>query len=299
IVFLILVIFVSLAIALTSVAGLIYSKNYFRYEKDTAENMASRTLCVDYCFENDNLHAVHSSDIEKMNQILVQQFPGRNISVLPIYSISSGVYMNDKPVNLFAFPKEYGSFFGLDKMQDDIAYFYNEEKSKAEFQICVTKFVDNGYESDKLDSITFEAKNGISKKSLVSVIEGKMLPSTRENSMCFVTMESFYKIVSIMFETEVKSEIELDEYSALVPIEGIYICSDKLSAVNSISSVLVQQNYNAYAPIDTFGDFEEAISYIFIVFILSSVALVFLSFVNIFITIKTAKRVKGVLFYKK
>ena len=95
-----------------------------------------------------------------------------------------------------------------------------------------------------------------------------------------------------MLETEVNHETQLDEYSALIPLEGIYICSDKLSSVTSLSSTLVQQNYNAYAPIDTFGDFEESISNIFIVFILSSVALIFLSAVNIYITIKTVKRIK-------
>ena len=178
-------------------------------------------------------------------------------------------------------------------MQENTAYFYNTEEGKAELQISVTKIVDNGFVSDKLENITFEAKNGVSKKSLLSVIEKEnMTPSTREDPICFVTMDSFYKIASIMLETEVESEIELDEYSALVPLEGIYICSDKLSSVNSISSILIQQNYNAYAPIDTFGDFEESISNTFIVFILSSVALIFLSAVNIFITVKTAKRIK-------
>lgn len=293
IVFVMIVFFVSLAITLTSVAGLIYSKNYFSYEKDTAENMANRTVYVNYSFEDNNLHRVNSSDIEKIKQIIVQKHSGRNINVVPVYSVCSGIYLNDKPVNLFAFPKEYCSFLGLDKMQDNTAYFYNEEKSKAEFQICVTKIVDNGFVSDKLESITFEAKNGVSEKSLISVIKEKnMTPSMSKDPICFVTMESFYKIISIMLETEIKSEIELDEYSALVPLEGIYICSDKLSSVNSISSILVQQNYNANAPIDTFGDFEETISNTFIVFILSSVALIFLSSVNIFITVKTAKRIK-------
>ena len=293
VVFVLVVFFVSLAITLTSVAGLIYSKNYFRYERDTAENMASRTVYVDYSFENDNLRCVNSSDIGKINQIIAQKYPGRNINVIPVYSACSGIYLNDEHVNLFAFPKEYSSFFGLDQMQDNTAYFYNAEKSKAEFQICVTKIVDNGFVSDKLENLTFEAKNGVSKKSLFSVIEEEnMTPSMREDPICFVTMESFYKIVSIMLETEINNETRLDEYNALIPLESIYICSDKLSSVNSISSTLVQQNYNAYAPIDTFGDFEESISNSFIVFILSSVALIFLSAVNIYITIKTVKRIK-------
>ena len=293
IVFVMIVFFVSLAITLTSSAGLIYSKNYFNYERDTAENMASRTVYTNYNFENNDLRWVNSSDIERIRQILLQKFPGRNINVIPIYSVCSGVYLNNKPVNLYAFPKEYCSFFGLDEMQDNTAYFYNAEEETAEFQIAITRIVDNGFVSDQLENITFEAKNGVSKKSLLSVIEGEnMTPSTREDPICFVTMDSFYKIASIMLETKVESEIKLDEYSALIPLEGIYICSDKLSSVNSISSILVQQNYNAYAPIDTFGNFEESISNMFIVFILSSVALIFLAAVNIFITIKTAKRIK-------
>lgn len=293
VVFVLVVFLVSSAISFTSVAGFIYSKDYFKYEKDTAENMASRTVYVDFSFEKDNPRTVNSEDTKSINQIISQKYPGRNINVIPVYSFCSGIYLNNEHVNLFAIPKEYCSFLGLNKMVDNTAYFYNEEISQADFEICVTKIVDGGFVSDKLESLTFEAENGVSEKSLVSIIEKEnMTPSMREDPICFVTMDSFYKIASIMLETEIKSETELDG-NELVTLEGIYICSDSLSYVGSISSSLVQQNYNAHAPIDAFGDFEESIANIFIIFILSSVGLVLLSAVNIYLTIRTVKRIKN------
>ena len=293
-VYVLIVFLVSLAVTLTSVAGFMHSKNYFKFEKDTAENMASRTIFVDRSFEKETLRAVNSADTQRIKQIVSQEYPGRNINVIPVYSALSGVYLNGKPAYLFAIPKEYCSFLGLSEMQDDTAYFYNDEISKADFEISVTKIVDGGFVSDKLESISFEAKNGVSEKSLVSVIEREnMTPGMLEEPICFVTMDSFYKIASLLVEDEIKNETELGEYNELTALKGIYICSDSLSYVNSISSTLVQQNYNAYAPTDTFGDFEEAISNVFIVSILSSVGLICLSGVNIFLTIRTVKRIKN------
>ncbi len=294
IVFVLVVFFVSLGITFTSVAGFMYSKDYFEYEKNTTENMAGRTIYVDYSFENVNLHRVNSADTVRIEQIITQKYPGRNIDIIPVYTFSSGVYLEDKRVNVYAIPKEFCSFLGLTEMQNDTAYFYNEEISQANFEICVTKIVENGFVSDKLEKLTFEAKNGASDKSLVSIIEKEnMTPSMKEDPICFVTLNSFFKMASIMLETDIKNEADLDKYSELATLKGIYICCDKLSLVNSVSSTLVQQNYNAHTPIDTFGSFEKVLPNIFLVFILSSAGLVLISSVNIYLTIRTIKRIKN------
>ncbi len=293
VVFVLVVFLVSSAVSLTSVAGFIYSKNYFKYEKDTAENIAGRTVYVDFSFEKDNLRKVNSTDTEKIKQILTRKYPGRNINVIDVYSFSSGIYLNGEHINLYAVPKEYCTILGLDEMQDNTAYFYNEDIDQVEFEVCVTKITDSGFESDRLEKLSFKAKNGISEKSLVSIIEKEnMTLSTKDDKICFVTLNSFYKLASIMLETDIKSKTELNEYNGLISLEGIYICSDRLSYVNSISSTLIEQNYNAHAPLDTFGDFEKSITNIFKVFILSSAGLVLLSGVNIYLTIRTVSQVK-------
>ena len=294
IVFVLVVFLVSLGITFTSVAGFMYSKDYFEYEKNTTENMAGRTVYVDYSFENVNLHRVNSADTEKIEQIITKKYPGRNIDIIPVYTFISGIYLESERVNVYAIPKDFCSFLGLTEMQNDTAYFYNEEISQANFEICVTKIVENGFESDKLEKLTFKAKNGVSDKSLVSIIEKEnMTPSMREDPICFVTLDSFYKMASIMLETNIKSEIDLDKYSELTTLKGIYICCDRLSLINSVSSTLVQQSYNAHTPMDTFGSFEKVLPNIFLVFILSSVGLVLISAVNIYLTIRTVKRIKN------
>ena len=294
IVFVLVVFLVSLGITFTSVAGFMYSKDYFEYEKNTTENMAGRTVYVDYSFENVNLHRVNSADTEKIEQIITKKYPGRNIDIIPVYTFISGIYLESERVNVYAIPKDFCSFLGLTEMQNDTAYFYNEEISQANFEICVTKIVENGFESDKLEKLTFKAKNGVSDKSLVSIIEKEnMTPSMREDPICFVTLDSFYKMASIMLETNIKSEIYLDKYSELTTLKGIYICCDRLSLINSVSSTLVQQSYNAHTPMDTFGSFEKVLPNIFLVFILSSVGLVLISAVNIYLTIRTVKRIKN------
>lgn len=294
IVFVLIVFLVSLGITFTSVAGFMYSKDYFEYEKNTTENMAGRTIYVDYSFENVNLHRVNSEDTERIEQIITQKYPGRNIDIIPVYTFTSGIYLENERVNVYAIPKEFCSFLGLSEMQNDTAYFYNEEISLANFEISITKIVEGGFVSDKLEKLTFEAKSGVSDKSLVSIIEKEnMTPSMREDPICFVTLDSFCKMASMMLETGIKSEVDLDKYSELTTLKGIYICCDRLSLVNSISSTLVQQSYNAHTPIDTFGSFEKVLPNIFLVFILSSTGLVLISAVNIYLTIRTIKRIKN------
>ena len=294
IVFVLVVFLVSLGITFTSVAGFMYSKDYFEYEKNSTENMSGRTVYVDYSFENVNLHRVNSADTVRIEQIITQKYPGRNIDIIPVYTFSSGIYLENKRVNVYAIPKEFCSFLGLSEMQNGTAYFYDKKIGQANFQICVTKVIENGFVSDKLEKLTFEAKSGVSDKSLVSILEKEnMTPSMREDPICFVTLDSFCKMASVMLETDIKNETELDKYSELTTLKGIYICCDRLSLVNSVSSTLVQQNYNAHTPIDTFGSFEKVLPNIFLVFILSSTGLVLISAVNIYLTIRTIKRIKS------
>ncbi len=176
-------------------------------------------------------------------------------------------------------------------MQDNTAYFCNQKIRQADFEICVTEITEGGFASDKLEYMTFQADNSVSENSLIALMQKDTMPN--ETPTCFVTMQSLYEIASAMFETEITEEIDLEPYDALIVLDGIYICSDSLGAVSGIASELVQRNYNAYAPVDTFRDFEKAVSGTYIVFILSSVGLVCLSAVNIYLTVKTVKKIKN------
>lgn len=291
-VFVLIVFLVSFAVALTGVSGLIYAKNYFKYEKDTAENLAGRTVFVDYSFEKDNLRGVKAADTENIKQILTKKYPHRNINVIPLYRICGGIYLNQEPIQLYAVPKTDCALLGLSKMQDRTAYFYNQKIGQADFEISVTEITEHGFESDKLEHLTFQAENSVSENGLIALMQKDMSPQMREMPLCFVTMESLYEIASVLLETEITAETDLEPYRELIVLDGIYICSDNLGAVSGIASTLVQENYNAYAPVDTFGDFEETVSNTYIVFILSSVGLVCLSAVNIYLTVRTVKRIK-------
>ncbi len=294
IVYVLVVFFVSFAITVAGVAGLMYSEDYFQYEKETMENVASRTIYINHHVESDGPRTVDSTDVKAIKQIISQKYSSQSMDVIHVYGVNGGLFLNGRPVNIFAIPKEYSSFLGLNKMKDDIVYFNNEEFSQIEFQVSVTKIVDGGFVSDKLEKMTFKAENGVSDKSLVATIKREnMTPSALEDPMCFVSMDTFYKIASVLVEGEINCEEDLDKYKGIISTEGIYICVDRLSYVNSVSSTLIQQNYNAYSPVDAFEDFEKNISASFMILILSSVGLVALSSVNIYLTIRTVKRIKN------
>ena len=115
-----------------------------------------------------------------------------------------------------------------------------------------------------------------------------------DSMMKFKKIMVFVGIIGLENPLEdIKNEVDLDKYSELITLKGIYICCDRLSLVSSASSTLVQQSYNAHTPIDTFGSFEKVLPNIFLVFILSSTGLVLISAVNIYLTIRTVKRIKN------
>ncbi|MBQ2774705.1 MAG: hypothetical protein IJF40_02285 [Clostridia bacterium] len=292
-VFVLIVFLLSFSITVTSVSGLLYSKEYFQFEKDTIENMENRIVYVDYSFKDNDIRALNSSDIDRIKQILSEKYSDKNIGVIPVYSSCSGITLNNQHVNLFAIDEENCAFLGLSEMQDNTAYFLNEKTDEAELGISVTQIVDNGFVSDRLEYLTLKAKDGVLDKSLVSVIQKEnMTPSMLEEPICFVNMNTFYDITSILLDTEISGVADLDNYNELVALEGVYICVDGLSRVSSVSSALTQQNYKAYAPVDAFEDFEKTISTIFTVFILSSVGLVCLSAVNIYLILKAVNKIR-------
>jgi len=180
---------------------------------------------------------------------------------------------------------------GLDDMRDGTAYFYKTEATTAEFDICVTKIVDGGFVSDKIEKLSLTTDGGVSEKSVVSTIEREsMTPGALENPTCFVTTETFFDIVSVLIESDVTKTEDFRKAKGIIESRGIYVCVDSLTHISSVASELVKLNYNAYAPEDAFEDFESAISAAFIIFILLSISLVCLSAVNIFITVRTVKR---------
>ncbi len=292
-VFVLIVFLVSFSITVTSVAGLLYSKEYFSYEKAIAEDIASRTIFVDCNFENTSIRKMNHSDVDRIRNMISAKYPGRNINTIPVYDFNSGIYLDGSLVNLFAIDEKNCSFLGLNEMQDNTAYFLDKKMNKAEFDICVTKIVDGGFVSDKLEHLTLDAKGGVSEESLVSVIKKEnMMPSEFEDPVCFVNMNTFYKMASIMLDADISGVSDLGDYSELAELEGVYICVDSLSCLSSVLSVLVEQKYNAHAPIDAFGDYEKTISTTFTIFILSSVGLVCLSAVNIYLVLRTSNQLK-------
>lgn len=64
---------------------------------------------------------------------------------------------------------------------------------------------------------------------------------------------------------------------------------DKMGLVNSVSSLLTENNYNAYAPVDSVELFENAMSATFTVFIIASSSLIIITAINVFLTIKTMR----------
>ena len=92
--------------------------------------------------------------------------------------------------------------------------------------------------------------------------------------------------------SKIENEQDFIEYEDLVKLEGIYICTNNLSGTNSVNSILSFNNYNAYTPIDTFRNFENTVSNLFIVFLLSSVILLLLTVINIFLSVNVARRMR-------
>ncbi len=280
--------FISLVITATSVVGLFYSKEYFEYEKDTIKNMSARTVYVNNVFCAGTARNVSVTDVDNINSILEEAFTINRNEVIPVYTACGGLSMNGCSLNLFAIDKKYCNYIGLDEMSDGTLYLANSQNEDIVLDISVTEIVDGGFVSNDLEHLTLSTKSGIAENSLV--MTNSVTPGMK--NVGFVNMETFFEITSLLIDSKIENEQDFIEYEDLVKLEGIYICANNLSGINSVNSILSFNNYNAYTPIDTFRNFENTVSNLFIVFLLSSVILLLLTVINIFLSVNVARRMR-------
>ena len=287
-VFVLIVLLISASITVTSIAGLLYSNKYFQREK----SFNSHTVYVNYLYENGSGKKVDSSDTERLKSILLKKYPNHNFDIIPIYTCM-GVLMNGKSVNLFAVDEKFCSLLGLKEMHTDTAYSSTKLPNTVKLDISVTKIVEGGFESNKLEHLELKTALGVSEELLSSAVKQNSMPSMQEEPFVFVNMETFYEITSLLLDEKIESENDFSDYNELVFLRGIYVYSDRLSFASPVSTALSKENYNAYVLEDLFENFEKAISTTFKVFILSSASLVFLSAVNIYLTFRAIGKIKN------
>ncbi len=291
IVFVLIVMLVSVSIAVTSAAGLLNSNRYFQSERNFAQSISARTVYLNCSFAGEKIRRANAEDIDSISDILTQKYPARKFNVIAVYNCH-GVMIDGHSVNLFAVDEKYCSFLGLDEMRDGAIYSDFDVSEKIELEICVTKTVGNGYESDRLERLTLNAENKIAENSLAAAVcEQELMPSASEGTAYFVNMNTFYDIASILLDKRIDNSDSLSKYEGLAGVCGIYICTESLSMVSPVSTALTSQGYNAYAIDDTFDNFEKAVRVSFIAFILSSVGLICLSAVNVYLTVKAVGKV--------
>ncbi|MCM1364445.1 MAG: hypothetical protein NC122_09380 [Faecalibacterium sp.] len=285
--FILIVLLISASITVTSIAGLMYSDSYFQNEND----FNSRTVYVDFLIDDNQIKKLDFADAENINDILTEKYRVHKCSVIPVYTCI-GVTMNEK-VNLFAIDEKYCSFLGLKEMVTGTVYSSNELAENIELEINVTKMMnDGGFLSDKLEHITLKTNSQISDNSLETVLKRNLTPSTQKMPTLFINMETFYNITSLLVDEKINNENDFASFGEIIYLEGIYIYADSLSLVSPINTTLSMNGYNAYALEDSFDNFEKAISTTFKIFICASSGLIFLSAVNIYLTIRAINKLK-------
>lgn len=287
-----------ITITITMVFGLLYARQYFQYKKDFLNNSAINTVYVDASFDDSSVRLVTSSDIENINKNLKTQFPNNDISVIPVYTCM-GVSINGSSVNLFAIDKQQCFFVDLDQMPNDIAYFTKKQPDTVALEISVTEETVGGFSSAEIKRLLLKSSTGVPEET--PVLTKLLTPSMKEDPTCFVNMETFKKVVSVLLSKDVDDVNEVADNSELVTLSGIYVYVDNLRLVSSVSSFLTTQNYQAYAPTDSFDDFGKTVSVTFMVFLLSAVVLLCITTVNVFLSFRSFYRVQqrdiGVLRY--
>lgn len=289
-----------ITITITMMIGILYARQYFQYEKDFLNNIAVKTVYVDSGFSENTVRSITSSDINTIKKNIKEKFPDNKIIVIPVYTCM-GIYMNGKSVNLFAVDKENCFFVDLGEMLDGTAYFTEKQPDTVALEINVTEETEGGFSSGELKRLLLKSAAGVSEKTpILTAQNNSFMPSMKEDPICFVNIETFKDVVSILCAKNVENINELADNSELVTLSA-YVYVDDLSLVSPVSSLLTEQNYRAYATTDSFDDFGETVSVTLIVFMLSSVALLCMTTVNIFLSFKSFYRVQqrdmGVLKY--
>lgn len=290
------------SITITSVIGLLYAKQYFQYKKDFLENVSVRTVTVDASFDYSTLHAISPEDIAKLKSIISSNLPNCKADVIPVYTCS-GLSMNGMPINLFAIDSTQSYLTGLNDMVDNTAYFVKQQAKTLAIEISViTELNEEGVQSGKLERIIIQTDKGVSKNTPILTIQNQyLLPSISESPTCFVNLNTFCNIVSTLLDQNVEDINETITGNELVRITGIYVCVDDFHLISNVSSLLTENNYRTYAPADAFDNFGETVSIGLFVFFFSSIVLLCMTTVNIFLSFFSFYRVQqkdmGVLRY--
>jgi hypothetical protein len=290
-----------LSITVTSVIGLLFAKQYFQYEKDFLENVAVHTINVDASFGNHTLRSVIPADTENVQQFLKKEFPSKKISVIPVYTNTAGLTINGAAINLFAIDQRHGFLVNLDEILDKTAYFTVQQPKTIALEIsAITEMSDGGFVSSELERFLLRTSTGVSPKTPI-LTSKNILPSMLESPTCFINTNTFCDISSVLLKKEVKNIDDVTGNNGLIQLSGLYIFVDDLRLVSSVSSFLTEQNYRAYAPADAFDDFGETVSVMYTVFLLSSIVLLCITTLNIFLSFRSFYRVQqkdmGVLRY--
>lgn len=206
--------------------------------------------------------------------------------------------MNDNHINIFAIDEHNSFFIGVQEMINDTAYFSKKQSDTIEFRINVIKEAEGGFSTDEIKSLILKSSFGVSEKTPVL---SELMPSMQGELNCFVNIETFKKITSVLLGENVNNIEQKADESELITLSNIYVYVDDLRFVNDINSFLMDLNYHTYSPTNLFDNFNETISVAYSVFLLSALILLFIATINIFLSFKSFYRVQqkdmGILRY--
>lgn len=281
--------------------GLLYSRQYFQYEKDFIQNVTVRTVTVDSSYKDGRITSIEFDDIENIKQLLSKSFSTEKIDTIPTYTLCSGVYMNSIPLNVIAIEESEAYLIGIDNLDYNTAYFINDLKNNISLDVCMLTQTENGFESNRLEQILLNSRGGVYEKNPILINQsGNIPPSITENQTCFIGMKTFYNIISVISDKENLSINELIDMG-IASIGNVYVVCDDLVHVSDVSTQLTTNNYGAYAPTDAFDNFSETVSVTFMVFLITSIVLLIMTTVNILLSFSAFYRVQqkdmGILKY--
>ncbi len=182
-------------------------------------------------------------DANMIAESLKEKFPDEEIGVVPVYSCEN-IFMNGEIVHIIAIDSADSKYIGLDEMDKDTAYFAAEHGEKIELDISViTEENEDGIESAEMKKMPLEAKTGVSEKMLLKTLkEDYLTPSTVDDTICFVTTETFVEICSVIVAEELSTIEQAEDASRSIELKGIYISADNSKDVEEYINSL---NYYA------------------------------------------------------
>ncbi len=195
--------------------------------------IGTKQIVIDF-IDDPGMRDFLTSDTAAIAEILEAELPDEEISLIPVYSFSSGMFADDEPIYIYAIDKENAWALGLESMADDTMYFVETDAEEINLRIDVTEEVDGGYLGYDTAHMTLNAESGVDGKLLKTVQKEFMTPSMLEDSFCFVSMETYTKIASAHMDKEITDiDAEVDS-SGLLSFEGVVIETNKAGRVEKI-----------------------------------------------------------------